>query len=196
MIIAGTSSPASGAEHLISHTLDMRAPMVGRKPELHGAQVGVATIFIAALYERLCGWDPSSLEMSDVQARLLSPDESARDIRAFFGTLADGVIEEFQHKGLSWDAKQAELESVSSRWEEILQGIRSYLKPSAQIRSILSDAGAPTKACDLGLSSQELLDTVAHAHQIRNRYTILDLGWDIGLLPDAIEEVACASEVL
>ncbi|RLF81825.1 NAD(P)-dependent glycerol-1-phosphate dehydrogenase, partial [Thermococci archaeon] len=40
MSIAGSSRPASGAEHLFSHALDAIAP----KPALHGEQCGVGTI--------------------------------------------------------------------------------------------------------------------------------------------------------
>ncbi|ASJ07464.1 NAD(P)-dependent glycerol-1-phosphate dehydrogenase [Thermococcus pacificus] len=46
MSIAGSSRPASGAEHLFSHALDMIAP----KPALHGEQVGVGTIIMAYLH--------------------------------------------------------------------------------------------------------------------------------------------------
>ncbi|WP_297062535.1 NAD(P)-dependent glycerol-1-phosphate dehydrogenase [Thermococcus sp.] len=46
MSIAGSSRPASGAEHLFSHALDMLA----EKPALHGEQVGVGTIIMAYLH--------------------------------------------------------------------------------------------------------------------------------------------------
>ncbi|NJE04874.1 NAD(P)-dependent glycerol-1-phosphate dehydrogenase [Thermococcus sp. M36] len=46
MSIAGSSRPASGAEHLFSHALDMIAP----KPALHGEQTGVGTIIMAYLH--------------------------------------------------------------------------------------------------------------------------------------------------
>ncbi|NJE41723.1 NAD(P)-dependent glycerol-1-phosphate dehydrogenase [Thermococcus sp. GR6] len=46
MSIAGSSRPASGAEHLFSHALDMIAP----KPALHGEQCGVGTIIVAYLH--------------------------------------------------------------------------------------------------------------------------------------------------
>ncbi len=45
MSIAGSSRPASGAEHLISHALDR----ILDKPNPHGLQVGLATIFTMAL---------------------------------------------------------------------------------------------------------------------------------------------------
>jgi glycerol-1-phosphate dehydrogenase [NAD(P)+] len=43
--IAGSSRPASGSEHLISHALDK----VSARPRLHGLQVGVATYLVSLL---------------------------------------------------------------------------------------------------------------------------------------------------
>lgn len=45
MEIAGTSRPASGSEHLISHALDEKS----RRPHMHGLQVGTATYLCALL---------------------------------------------------------------------------------------------------------------------------------------------------
>ncbi len=64
MAISGSSRPASGAEHLISHALDARSS----RPRLHGLQVGVAsylvsnlqhqgTARIARLFEQTQFWD-------------------------------------------------------------------------------------------------------------------------------------------
>ena len=44
--IAGSSRPASGAEHLFSHALDVLAP----RPALHGEQCGLGAIMMAYLY--------------------------------------------------------------------------------------------------------------------------------------------------
>jgi glycerol-1-phosphate dehydrogenase [NAD(P)+] len=45
MLLAGTTRPASGSEHLISHALDR----ISARPRLHGVQVGVATYLMAHL---------------------------------------------------------------------------------------------------------------------------------------------------
>ena len=45
MSICGSSRPASGSEHLISHALDS----MSKRPRLHGLQVGVATYLISLL---------------------------------------------------------------------------------------------------------------------------------------------------
>ncbi len=48
MEICGSSRPASGSEHLISHALDATS----RRPRLHGLQVGVATYVVSRLQGR------------------------------------------------------------------------------------------------------------------------------------------------
>ena len=45
MEVCGSSRPASGSEHLISHALDS----LGGKPRMHGLQVGVATYLVSRL---------------------------------------------------------------------------------------------------------------------------------------------------
>lgn len=45
MEISGSSRPASGSEHLISHALDA----ISARPRLHGLQVGVATYIVSKL---------------------------------------------------------------------------------------------------------------------------------------------------
>ena len=49
MEIAGSSRPASGSEHLISHALDETAA----NPQMHGIQVGVATYLCALLQNNI-----------------------------------------------------------------------------------------------------------------------------------------------
>ena len=64
MELSGSSRPASGGEHLISHALDM----ISARPRLHGLQVGIAsyvvsllqkenTARIAKLFEAVGFWD-------------------------------------------------------------------------------------------------------------------------------------------
>ncbi len=45
MVMSGSSRPASGSEHLISHALDQ----ISQRPRLHGLQVGVASYLISRL---------------------------------------------------------------------------------------------------------------------------------------------------
>ena len=51
MAVCGSSRPASGSEHLISHALDS----LGGAPRMHGLQVGVATYLVSLLQQRNSG---------------------------------------------------------------------------------------------------------------------------------------------
>ena len=51
MSICGSSRPASGSEHLISHALDD----LSKRPRLHGLQVGVATYLVSLLQGQYSG---------------------------------------------------------------------------------------------------------------------------------------------
>ncbi len=102
MSIAGSSRPASGAEHLVSHQLDRIAP--GRA--YHGHQVGVASIVIAYLHTGETGeWQRirdalTSLDAPTTAAELgVSDDEflealtTAHEIRDRYTILGGGITE-------------------------------------------------------------------------------------------------------
>jgi glycerol-1-phosphate dehydrogenase [NAD(P)+] len=69
MSIAGSSRPASGAEHLISHQLDRIAPGAA----LHGHQVGVASILTEYLHS---GADGEWTEVRDALAAIGAPTDA------------------------------------------------------------------------------------------------------------------------
>ena len=66
MVIAGSSSPASGGEHLISHYLDMEAGYRNIESySFHGLQVGLGIITVSKIYDRL-----QEMGKEEIQKRL------------------------------------------------------------------------------------------------------------------------------
>jgi glycerol-1-phosphate dehydrogenase [NAD(P)+] len=62
------------------------------------------------------------------------------------------------------------------------------------IRDALRDVGAPTTAKEMGVSPEEVIDALVHAHKVRpDRYTILG---DKGLTYQAAERLATITEVI
>ncbi len=176
MTICGGSYPASQGEHLISHYVEMLAP--GDWPEaFHGEQIGVTTLTMARLQERVLADGPPRLRAS-------APDETS--ITAHFGVeLGAACWAEFEGKKL--DAGQAEAlnATLAERWDEIRAQLRSVTPPSAKLEAVLKAAGAPTTPKELGWPRAFYLDAVRHAREIRDRYTFLDLAADIGELDNA-----------
>jgi glycerol-1-phosphate dehydrogenase [NAD(P)+] len=66
MVLAGSSSPASGGEHLISHLWDMTAHWMGRTPALHGQQTRVTTLISLALFQKILSLEPEVIQRKDV----------------------------------------------------------------------------------------------------------------------------------
>lgn len=187
MVVAGSSSPASGGEHLISHLWDMRALAAGRPLRLHGAQVGVATLITSALYQRVL----SIRSPEFVPPRLWEAE--AERIGAEHGPLAATVLPEAEKKH-RLAAKR--LEFLRGEWAGIRERLVSFGIPSPdRLRKPLLEAGAPHTLAELGVSREEARQTLLNARDIRSRYTVLDLAYELGVLPYSAEEVLGESGV-
>jgi glycerol-1-phosphate dehydrogenase [NAD(P)+] len=102
MSIAGSSRPASGAEHLFSHQLDRLAP----GEALHGHQVGVGSIVTAYLQGGSDDWQEVRAALEGIGAPTTADElgvdgetiiealTSAHEIRDRYTILGDGISEE------------------------------------------------------------------------------------------------------
>lgn len=182
MTMTGTSSPASGGEHLISHTLDMLANRDGRKHDLHGRQVGVASILMAALYQ----------EVMAVENPVCRP--FPREInRQFWGELSPVVEQEYLKK-LPRFSQAAEIFSSPNEWNRLRNTIRPSLIPAEKLKECLRQAGGAHCLEDLRdnhspLDKRKFIDVVMHANQMRQRFTILDVAVLFGIIPESIEDL-------
>jgi len=189
MVMAGSSSPASGGEHLISHTLDMRAGIVGRKADFHGTQVGVATLVTSKLYENVLQLDREQVKELLDQRGAVSPDSGLeKHIKSFFGPLADNVNAQFAIKQLDDTAWEAEREQIYGRWDDIRDAVKPFLMTSTALEEVMTAAGCKTSFDQLGIGADEFMQSVILARTIRPRYNILDLTWELGLLAEMTEE--------
>ncbi len=187
MKLAGSSSPASGGEHLISHLWDMTASSENRIEELHGAQVGVATLVTAALYEHLREIDPLMINVDRIIENRPRFEEERAVIRLMHGCFAHEVEQEYQSKRPSDEALRGRLTLLKSRWSELFSTLFDVLRPAVRIREILRKGGAPTTIEAIGLTPLHLKSALLYARHIRNRYTVLDLAADIGILEEEID---------
>ena len=86
MQLLGNSRCASGAEHHISHLIEMQAPGLGLSSSaLHGEKVGVGTLLASREYHALIN---EAADFADY------PEIDKDTVRQVFGSLADSVLEE------------------------------------------------------------------------------------------------------
>lgn len=177
MTMAGTSAPASGGEHLISHTLDMMSWLDGEEHDLHGCQVGIGTILASEIYRRVI-----NLESPHFSHASMDVDKE------FWGVLGNEIASQYTQKGERLH-QAVEILSQGDAWDRLRQEVTPYLRSPERIRDCLERAGAAFRAEHIGCSHERLLCAVRHAHEIRSRFTILDLAYLVGVLPQATEEI-------
>lgn len=177
MTMAETSAPSSGGEHLISHTLDMMSYLDGGQHDLHGRQVGIGTVLASEIYRRVLSMEsPAFLRPSmDID-------------KTFWAELGKEV--EAQYSGKTERLRQAiYILMQNDAWDRLREEVRRFVKPPDQIRDCLKRAGAAYRAEDIGCSRERILSSVLHAHEMRSRFTILDLARLLGILPRSAKEI-------
>ena len=189
MAVAGTSSPASGGEHLVSHYLDMTHYAFGEPNDLHGCQVGVGTLVAAALYERLMAFDMAALDVEARVKRLVPWPEYEQDIRRRFRSLADSILPEARDTYPTPEQHRKRLLDLKARWPELKAMLQPCLRPVSAIRADLKAAGCPTTFREIAVTPERARRSIVDAKDIRSRYTILHLLWDIGVLHEWADAV-------
>lgn len=173
MTLQGSSLPASGGEHLISHALDMRAMAEGVPHDLHGRQVGLGTIFAAALYRAA---------LAQPAPRFVA--EPLPFDREGWGSIADSVAEHHARQSLRLAAACERLRSGDT-WQRLRAQLLPLLPEPEWIKHVLAEAGAAHRVADIGIDRDRFLWAACNGAQMRERFTSLDLAWATGVMPDA-----------
>ncbi len=177
MTMAETSFPASGGEHMISHTLDMTAAAGGLDHDRHGRQVGLGTIFACALYERAM-----TVESPCLQIRVEPTDKS------YWRALSPVIEEEHALKRHKVVRAVKHIKQPGT-WDEIRSVLKPGIRKAADVKRCLDAAGAAHRLEHIGCAPERFLQAALHCHQARERYTIIDLCRAIGVLPSAAQEI-------
>lgn len=177
MTLHGSSLPASGGEHVVSHTLDMMSEADGVPHDLHGRQVGVATVVAAALWERILRADEPRLHAVHPP---LDP--------SIWGPAAEAVAQQHEAKRAAIDEACAKLAEPGT-WQALRERIAPFLLAPSLLRERLRRAGAASCLDDIGCTRERFLTALRHGGAMRGRFTSLDLAYVTGVLPEAAEEV-------
>lgn len=182
---AGCSRPASGLDHYFSHAWEMIALAEGRPYELHGIQVGIGTLLALRVYQYILSMPRPTMER--VEAAADSFDEAAweANIRRVFKNTADDILAmELKAQKNERSGRMKRAKAIIDNWDQICDIIRSDLPSYESVHSLMADAGMPLKPQDIGLSAETAIDAFICSRDIRNKYLISSLLWDVGYLND------------
>jgi glycerol-1-phosphate dehydrogenase [NAD(P)+] len=183
MGIVGSTAPASGSEHAVSHLMEMT---LGRRgpTAAHGMQVTVATRLAVRV------WQLVARTVRSNSTRVRVADESAsRDavVRAF-APLGARTVEEcwtaYSAKRNWLVSHRSAVEALIGDWEPF---VRSLTLPSPeQFDEVSHASGLPTRAGDLGVGYDDdlLVWALRNAHLLRERISIVDVADLLGVWSD------------
>jgi len=185
MQASGTSRPASGTEHQVSHYWDMEDLCYEGKPVSHGFKVGIGTLVSTATIEFLLEQDLTKL---DVEAAVAKWPKTFDDLKATFpsvyGNRPDHIKRaesEMAKKYSTPDELRRELAFVKSAWPELARKLKAQIMPFAEVRACLKAVGAPYEPEMIGISRARFRETYRGVPYMRARYFSLDLVSRLGL---------------
>ena len=184
MAYAGVSRPASGVEHYFSHVWDMRGLEFGTKVDLHGIQCAMATEKAAKLYDAVLKIHPDR-EKARAYVEAFDYEAWAGELKAFLGAAADTMIAlEAKEGKYRKDTHPARFDLIAENWDDICQILREEIPPYEELLEILNTIGIPTDLTTLGIDSDCAKQTFRATKDIRDKYVLSRLAWDLGILEE------------
>lgn len=192
---AGTTAPASGAEHTISHLIEMAGNQRGEAEAFHGAQVGVSTVLAALVWRRVRGM----LARGPVRPRFPADSEMEPVVLAAFGQVdPSGAMggecwRLYRAKLARWRTNHARVMDID--WAAVEAAAAPLLLEPEALVHALAAAGSATRFGELDppVPSGTVYWALSNCHLMRDRFTVVDLacflgGWDAGVAEDVLAE--------
>lgn len=160
MSFTGTSRPASGAEHVISHLLECIELRDGIIPNYHGDDVGVSTLEMLKFYNDLA-------EHEEIDADFENVDWN--EVYSFFGSMEEDARRANEPDNIIDKVKPDELKANWGKIREIIRSVPSY----EECRDAMKRAGCKLTVADIGKDEKLFADCIKYSPYMRRRMTIL-----------------------
>ena len=189
MAYAGVSRPASGVEHYFSHVWDMRGLEFGTQVDLHGIQCAMATCKAVELYEKVMGITPD-WEKAHAYVEKFSLEDWNAQLRTFLGSSAETMIQLEKKEGkYRKDTHEARFRLIAENWEAILRILREELPTVEELCKLMDTVGISRDLMSIGVDSEAARITFRATKDIRDKYVLSRLAWDLGILDDLCEHL-------
>ena len=189
MAYAGVSRPASGVEHYFSHVWDMRGLEFGTQVDLHGIQCAMATVKAVELYEKIMEVTPD-WEKAHGYVESFDLEVWNTQLRTFLGSSAETMIDLEKKEGkYRKDTHEARFRLIAEKWDAILQILQEELPDYKELCKLMDDVGISRDLNTIGVDSETAKITFRATKDIRDKYVLSRLAWDLGILDDLCESL-------
>ena len=184
MNYAGLSRPASGVEHYFSHVWDMRALEFGMPASTHGIQCALGTLYALRIYEQVKKYTPD-VALAEQKVSAFDHPSYNQFLKDFLGRSAESMLALEEKEGKYDPVKHhSRIAYIAEHWQELVQIMEQELPAAAELERLLKAIGAPCSVEEIGLSADILRPTFEATKDIRDKYVLSRLCWDLGILED------------
>ncbi|MBQ3134458.1 MAG: sn-glycerol-1-phosphate dehydrogenase [Oscillospiraceae bacterium] len=189
MAYAGVSRPASGVEHYFSHVWDMRGLEFGTRVDLHGIQCAMATQKAVELYEAVKQMKPDK-EKAFAAVAAFDLEEWNTELRTFLGNSGETMIaQEQKERKYDKSTHPARFEIIANNWQTILAILNEELPAAEKLGNVMDAIGISRDLNDLGVDRECARMTFKATKDIRDKYVLSRLAWDLGVLDELCERL-------
>lgn len=169
MSFAGSSRPASGSEHHLSHFFEIVGIVNDESYFSHGIDVAYSTVITAQIKEKV-----SKTEFPDVLYRLSRTDYTEK-INQIYKSVANGCIA-LQDKVGNYSADRL---GIYKHKEKEIRKILSDTPSAEEIKNMLSLVELDMEDFYGMYGSQKINDAIMYAKDLKDRYSVLWIHYDL-----------------
>ena len=166
MYICGGSYPASQAEHLIAHYIEILYPQIAQNT-YHGEQIAVCTLSVADLQEKI-------LQQENLQIKATNFDKSYLE-KIFDKDLAKHFFSEINKKAIDEKLAQKINQNLQTNWHTIKAELQKTFISKNDLLKSYRKFVLPEKCKEIGFDQKIYNQALTNSHLIRDRFTSLDL---------------------
>ena len=173
--------PVAGSEHLFSHVWEMEDLSFNGVPVTHGHKVAIGTLAATAFTELFFADPKGPPEVPKGFTRPTKAERKAATEAAFKGSRAcSRLAETAVNKMMDDKTVDAINQTFRDSWKEMRGRILERLLPYSELKRLMVRADCPNQPETIGLTLNDVIITARKAQMMRNKYTILDLAFDMG----------------
>ena len=168
MAYIGTSRPASGSEHHLSHFFEITGIIDDEPYFCHGTDVAYSMLAVQELRDKL-------LKIDVPEKKVFDEADWEANINRVYKKAASGIVELQKKLGMIYDDK---IEVYKEKWNEIKE-VLSEVPSVDETKEMLETVGLPVADFYKMYSTKKLEDAIKYAKDLKDRYTVLWLYNDL-----------------
>ena len=187
MAYAGVSRPASGVEHYFSHVWDMRGLEFGTPVDLHGIQCAMATMKAVELYEAVKTVVPDK-QKAYAAVEAFDYASWSNQLRNFLGNSGETMIrQEQKERKYDKSTHPSRFQRIADNWDGILKIMEEELPSADTLAQVMDTIGISRDLQTIGVDRECARLTFKATKDIRDKYVLSRLAWDLGILEELAE---------